>query len=268
MLHQAVLLAALVPRVSALVPPRDADRHAMSLRAARVRGARLAPARKASPDDSAPPAAAAAATARWLGGLALSGAALGPVCDNLHSGFGVLSYARYEVAAGAAPEWWGGGALFQTATWVPPMFALAALIIGAIDVAVDGAAPRPSGRRVAAGVAAFVAVYAASAFGGGAPPLGLGLDARAVSAALWPLALGLAAWEGSAGGAVAGAATALGGPAIEIALLGGGGAFPEPFGPLYAYARPDVWGVPAWIPAVYFAGGPAVALVSRFLRRR
>ena len=38
------------------------------------------------------------------------------------------------------------------------------------------------------------------------------------------------------------------------------------FGHLYAYARADLLGVDSWIPAVYFAGGPAVALVSRFLR--
>ena len=33
---------------------------------------------------------------------------------------------------------------------------------------------------------------------------------------------------------VAGAATAVGGPAIEVALLGGGGLFAEPFGHLCA----------------------------------
>ena len=51
------------------------------------------------------------------------------------------------------------------------------------------------------------------------------------------------------------------------ALLGGGGLFAEPFGHLYAYGRPDVLGVESWILPVYFAGGPSVALVSRWLRR-
>ena len=53
-----------------------------------------------------------------------------------------------------------------------------------------------------------------------------------------------------------------------LALLGAGCAFPEPAGHLYAYVHPDVFGVASWIPAVYFAGGPAVALVSRWIRTR
>ena len=70
-----------------------------------------------------------APTAQWLGSLAIAGAALGPVCDNFHSAAGVLGYTKYQIALGPAPDWWGGGHLFQTATWVPPLFALAALII-------------------------------------------------------------------------------------------------------------------------------------------
>ena len=206
----------------------------------------------------------------WLGKLALAGAALGPVCDNFHSGFGVLAYDKYEIAIGAAPAWWGGGHLFQTAAWVPPLFALAAIIIGGIDALVAARAPpaaAPSGPRVAAGVGAFVALYALSAALAGAPPLGAGVAPATSSLALWPPALALwALLDPSPSSFVAGALTAVGGPLIEVALLGGGGAFAEPFGHLYSYARADLLGVDSWIPAVYFAGGPAVALVSRFLR--
>ena len=228
---------------------------------AHVRGAKRP---RATIDDAPPPPS----TGRWLGGLALAGAGLGPVCDNLHSGFGVLRYAKYEVAVGAAPAWWGDGHLFQTAGWVPPLFAAAALIIGGIDVVVDGDGDAPASGRVAAAVAAFVGLYALSAFCAGTP-LGLGLGAGACSVVLWPLAIALwATLDGTPGGAIAGAATAVGGPAIEIALLGGGGVFPEPLGHLYAYARPDVLGIASWILPVYFAGGPAVALVSRWIRAR
>ena len=206
----------------------------------------------------------------WLGKLALAGAALGPVCDNFHSGFGVLAYDKYEIAIGAAPAWWGDGHLFQTAAWVPPLFALAALIIGGIDALVAARAPpaaAPSGARAAAGVGAFVALYALSAALAGAPPLGAGVAPATSSLALWPPALALwALLDPSPSSFVAGALTAVGGPLIEVALLGGGGAFAEPFGHLYSYARADLLGVDSWIPAVYFAGGPAVALVSRFLR--
>ena len=213
-------------------------------------------------------------TAGWLGKLSLAGAALGPVCDNFHSGFDVLGYTRYQVAVGSAADWWGDGHLFQTAYWVPPLFALAAIIIGGIDEIVSSRLPneerlaRPSGGRVAAGVASFVALYGLSAYLAGAAPLGAAVAPGTSSLVLWPLALALwAAVDPSPSSFVSGAATAVGGPAIEIALLGAGGLFPEPFGHLYAYTNADLLGIDSWITAVYFAGGPAVALVSRFLRR-
>ena len=230
---------------------------------------------QAKPEARRPQAKAARTTTPkgalpWLGKLALAGAALGPVCDNFHSGFGVLAYDKYEIAIGAAPAWWGDGHLFQTAAWVPPLFAVAALVIGGIDALVAARAPPaapPSGARAAAGVGAFVALYALSAALAGAPPLGAGVAPATSSLALWPPALALwALLDPSPSSFVAGALTAVGGPLIEVALLGGGGAFAEPFGHLYSYARADLLGVDSWIPAVYFAGGPAVALVSRFLR--
>jgi len=204
--------------------------------------------------------------ARWLSGLALSGAALGPVCDNFHSASGVLHYEQYRIALGAAPAWWGGGVLFQTATWVPPLFALAALIIGGLDVLVAKRWPteEPSGGRVAGAVAAFVALYGLSAVLAAA-----GLAPATEAAVLWPLALLL--WrlcDPAPSSFFAGASTAVGGPAIEAALLGGGGLWPEPFGHLYAYAHPDILGIESWILPVYFAGGPAVSLVSRWIRAR
>ena len=227
--------------------------------------------RHVTPLRASPPAEneeRAAPTAQWLASLALAGAALGPVCDNFHSAAGVLGYTKYQIALGPAPDWWGGGHLFQTAYWVPPLFALAALIIGGIDTLVSAQRPpppeleKPSGRRVAGAVAAFVALYAFSAL------LATGLAPPTEALVLWPLALLLwKACDPTLASFVAGAATAVGGPAIEVALLGGGGLFAEPFGHLYAYGRPDVLGVESWILPVYFAGGPAVALVSRWLRR-
>ena len=71
------------------------------------------------------------------------------------------------------------------------MFALAALIIGGIDAVASRYAPpppelaEPSGSRVAAGVGAFVALYALSAFLAGP----CGFTAARSSFALWPLAL-------------------------------------------------------------------------------
>ncbi|KAJ1492195.1 hypothetical protein T484DRAFT_1772148 [Baffinella frigidus] len=57
--------------------------------------------------------------------MAISGALLGPILDGYHSAFGVL---RYTV-----PHDVFLGPLFvcQSDFWVPPMFALAAVILGA-----------------------------------------------------------------------------------------------------------------------------------------
>ena len=45
-----------------------------------------------------------------------------------------------------------------------------------------------------------------------------------------------------------------------------GGDFPDQRAHLYAYAAPDVLGVPTWIPWVYFCGAPAVGLLARAVR--
>ena len=72
---------------------------------------------------------------------------------------------------------------------------------------------------------------------------------------------GLAAWWGfdrTAQGFAMASLTALAGPAAEIFLIN--------VAHLYAYAAPDVLGVPTWIPWVYFCGAPAVGLLARAVR--
>lgn len=49
--------------------------------------------------------------------------------------------------------------------------------------------------------------------------------------------------------------TALAGPAAEVVLI-------NKFG-LYHYSHPVVWGIPTWIPWVYFCGSPAVGNLGR-----
>ena len=137
---------------------------------------------------------------------------------------------------------------------MPPLFALAALIIGGIDAVVSSQRPppanlaAPSGRRVAGAVAAFVALYAFSAL------LATGLAPPTEALVLWPLALVL--WktnDPTLASFVAGAATAVGGPAIEVALLGGGGLFAEflhcighGIAPTAALPWRSQWARPTW----------------------
>ena len=56
-------------------------------------------------------------------------------------------------------------------------------------------------------------------------------------------------------GLAVGAATAVGGPIIELVLTS--------FTDLYHYTSPDFYSVPSWIPWVYLCGGPAVCNLAR-----
>jgi len=157
--------------------------------------------------------------ARWVTSLGLSGAAFGPLLDNFHGLAAVLTYDAMTVRAGcsdAAEQ----ACLIQTAEWVPPLFAVAAWIIGGIVAGLDGdTARRPAAPRVATVVALFAAIYAASAalaYAGTLP--------ATMSLLLWPLGVALWAFgDGTPAAFVAAAATAVGGPLIEISLTGGGG---------------------------------------------
>ena len=65
-------------------------------------------------------------------------------------------------------------------------------------------------------------------------------------------------FDGTAQGFFMASLTAVAGPAAEIVLIN--------YGHLYAYSHSDVFGIPTWIPWVYFCGGPAVGNLSRQIR--
>ena len=52
--------------------------------------------------------------------------------------------------------------------------------------------------------------------------------------------------------------TAVAGPAVEVFLI-------SRFG-LYHYTHPALWGIPTWIPWVYFCGSPAVGNLGRKIK--
>lgn len=77
---------------------------------------------------------------------------------------------------------------------------------------------------------------------------------------LWALALAhWRAFDNTRAGLVVSSLTAIGGPMIEVGLLN------FPGWDLYAYAYPDLLGIPSWIAAVYFCGGPAVGNLARLV---
>ena len=193
----------------------------------------------------------------------LSGATLGPLCDSLHSRFGVLRYERpLHLHVG------GGFLDLETTWWTPLLFALAGVIIGAglpfLDekVVVSASASTSSPSSLDRGwplkllsVSAFVLIYFLSAVGGER-----GQSPDWLPPALWVCSLLLFALaDATPQGFLVAAATALGGPGIEFFLIKSLH--------LYRYADDSFLGAfPAWIAAVYFAGGPAVGALGRRVR--
>jgi hypothetical protein len=110
---------------------------------------------------------------------------------------------------------------------------------------------------VLAAITAFVAHYAAS----GAleqPLLGESLPGGVPTLDALLAAWGVAVWwafDASPQGLFMACLTAVAGPLVEIVLINGTHA--------YAYTHPEIWGIPTWIPWVYFAGAPAVGNLGR-----
>ncbi|GMH69108.1 hypothetical protein TrRE_jg8392 [Triparma retinervis] len=149
--------------------------------------------------------------------MGLSGAALGPNLDNYHSAFGVLKYedpVRLYLPNGLG----GGDPLLTTASWVPPMFGSAGLIIGGLYVVLDDALVttddkrKPSWPKIWVTISAFTFQYWLSGY-----LFSSGVDDNSIMAVMTALAaLGFCVFDNSLSGLVVSAATALGGPLIEF----------------------------------------------------
>lgn len=170
--------------------------------------------------------------------IAALGAVAGTLCDRMHFLGGAVLYRS--------------GALGGQPLWVPPLFAGAALglVYGhRFCCARFGAAP-PLVRRaeLAAKLLLFLAAYAATALWHAHPwllvaALGVGfvpLAARERYRGFLPYALGC----GLAGISVEGVLTSAG---------------------AFAHARPELFGVPLWLPLLYLWAGLFGAALDRFL---
>lgn len=181
---------------------------------------------------------------RWLAALA-AGSALCTLCDQVHVRTGVLAY---RVPALAGQAW-----------WVPLVFVLAAgaglalwAVLGRFDASVRRdlqSGPRDVwGTREALFAAAWlVVIYGSSGFVQSRPHA-----AFAVYVALFMLR----AWSLRAPGVVTHALLfAAGGTAFEAALSATGA---------FWYTRPELFGVPVWLPGLYLHG----TFVARAVMRR
>jgi hypothetical protein len=174
----------------------------------------------------------------WLG-LAVCLGLLGAACDQFHVQSGLLSY----------PDPW----LWDQAPWVPLNFAvlLTGLVAATIPIGRIAAArgvPDPDARRLAADFAWFVGMYGLS---GLVAPDEPGLLAVAY-VALWVPRIALR--EDRSLLFPFGIALAFAGCAVEAIEIELG---------WFAYADPDVAGVPFWLAGIYLHGAPLALDVAR-----
>ncbi|KAL3801010.1 hypothetical protein HJC23_002303 [Cyclotella cryptica] len=193
--------------------------------------------------------------------MTLCGATLGPFLDSYHSLFGVLTYDTPLVFPLL-------GTICVTTYWVPPLFGLAGFLIGWLYIWLDAVSLggdktwegkknqlHPSVPKVLIGISYFTFQYWLSGI-----CYAHDVNRTVVLTLMGALAAGgFIALDGTLSGLVTSAATAIGGPLIEIGLIS---FLPEPWG--YHYNDPGETGFfPLWIVPVYFLGGPANGNLAR-----
>lgn len=198
--------------------------------------------------------------------MASAGAVLGPFLDAYHSAFGVLQYDNPITA-----QLWGSPdhPALITSWWVPELFGLAGFLIGWLYMIGDeyfkpstkAPDPKPSAPSIFLGISLFTLQYWLS----GAMVLS-GVDRITILNVMSLIsAVGFLVLDWTEAGFFTSAATAIGGPLIEVGLLSlsrndlilGSG---------YHYTDLGETGFfPLWILPVYFLGGPANGNLARGL---
>jgi hypothetical protein len=175
--------------------------------------------------------------------LALLGAVIGPFLDRAHAWTGAIAYDTPVTPLGV--PW-----------WVSLVYLGAALGIGLTHPALDRVLRRPqrvalTPRVLAAGFASMVVLWIGS---------GLIPASNAVIALVLVAGAGGMWWafDGTWQGVVLAAGTGMGGVVVEATLVRLG---------LFHHTRPDVLGLPVWLPFVYFGGSVAIGNLSRYWAR-
>ena len=214
----------------------------------------------------------------FSGLMTVCGAVLGPFLDSYHSAFGVLQYdnpIRLQL--------WGTEAIpaLTTTWWVPELFGLAGFIIGWLYILLDyalnesgqrrdvnnrpttkkndiDASLKPSIPKILVGISIFTLQYWLSGI-----LVQNGVDRTSILNFMSVVAAaGFLIFDGTMAGLITSAATAIGGPLIEIGLLTASIHGLLPSG--YHYTDAGETGFfPLWIVPVYFLGGPANGNLAR-----
>ena len=193
--------------------------------------------------------------------MTFCGASLGPFLDSYHSAFGVLQYDEP-----ISKILWGspGFPALTTAWWVPELFGLAGFIIGWLYMILDSVigipedSKNPSPPKILVGISLFTCQYWLSGI-----LYQAGVDRGTILNLMSIVAAGgFLALDGTTSGLITSAATALGGPLIEVGLIWCTSHGILPGG--YHYNDIGETGFfPLWIIPVYFLGGPANGNLAR-----
>ena len=195
--------------------------------------------------------------------MSFCGGLLGPFLDSYHSLFGVLTYNTPIVfpilgSAGTGPDL----LTCVTSFWVPPLFALAGFIIGWLFILFDTITNdatqsqlHPTIPKVLVGISCFTFQYWLSGI-----LFAHGVDRSTILGVMSVLAAGgFYLLDGTISGLITSAATAIGGPLIEVSLIS---SLPDSLA--YHYTDGGETGFfPLWILPVYFLGGPANGNLAR-----
>lgn len=186
--------------------------------------------------------------------ISIAGAILGPFLDTYHSVFGVLLYEKpISLVLWGSADFPG----LVTAWWVPELFALAGFIIGWLYILLDDVLPTgqvsrksPTPPTILFGIALFTLQYWLSGL-----LYQTGMDRTIILNVMSTIAVvGFYYLDGTLAGGLVSAATAMGGPLIELLLLSlsrSGGMGDSG----YQYLDLGETGFfPLWIVPVYFLG--------------
>lgn len=173
--------------------------------------------------------------------LFIIGATLGSLFDGFHTHSGTTAY----------PNIW----LLKMAWWTPPLFGMAVVLIGMLTPTLD----KPLGKTIRRltwpsiiiGLFLFGVLYFASGFMP-VDPFPKFITIAGGALIIWGF------FDRNWQGIIQGLIVAIIGSGVEITLI--------QLNRFY-YTKPEIWGIPFWLPFLYFAGTAVIGNLGRKLLR-
>jgi hypothetical protein len=175
--------------------------------------------------------------------LFVVGAVASLIGDHSHVATGTTEY-----LSDAVPFVW------SSPVWFPLLVALATISVAELRLHMPGLRTAVSARQGLAGVVAVVGIYVTTALVHTAPPVPANALIYALAVITWCVL-------GDRWGAICGVLAAVVGPVVEAVIAAAGLA-------RYADDSDALFGVPPWLPALYFAFGVVVATLAEIASSR